>query len=122
MCDNWCDYAIFVYFVNVIECKDMAEIHKKIDHEYFELITSGQKTFEYRVNDFECNPGDILVLEEYEYNNSRDGVTERYPTGRVIRKKVGYVAKTTDFNWLNRPDVKKAFEENGAQIISLLDE
>ena len=49
-------------------------------------------------------------------------VTERYPTGRVIRKKVGYVAKTTDFNWLNRLDVKKAFEENGAQIISLLDE
>ena len=49
-------------------------------------------------------------------------VAERYPTGRVIRKEVGYVAKTTDFNWLNRPDVKKAFEENGAQIISLLDE
>jgi hypothetical protein len=40
----------------------------------------------------------------------------------VIRKKVGYVAKTMDFDWLNRSDVKKALEENGAQIISLLDE
>ena len=122
MCGNWCDYAIFVYFVNVIECKDMAEIHKKINREYFELISSGQKTFEYRVNDFECNPGDVLVLEEYDYENGFDDTVNRHPTGRVIRKKVGYVAKTMDFDWLNRSDVKKALEENGAQIISLLDE
>lgn len=95
---------------------NMAEIHKKIDHEYFELIASGQKTFEYRVNDFECNSGDILVLEEHEYNNSRGGVAERYPTGRVIREKVGYVAKTTDFNWLNCLDVKKAFEKMARKL------
>ena len=42
----------------------MREIHKKISPEYFEAIKSGEKTFEYRVNDFECEPGDILVLEE----------------------------------------------------------
>lgn len=100
----------------------MAEIRKKISKEYFELITSGKKTFEYRVNDFECNPGDILVLEEYEYENHDNDITKRRPTGRKIRKKVGYVARTKDFEWINRPDVKAAFEKNGAQIISLLDE
>lgn len=29
----------------------MREIHKKISPEYFEAVLSGQKTFEYRVND-----------------------------------------------------------------------
>lgn len=101
----------------------MAEIHKKISREYYELIASGQKTFEYRVNDFECKPGDVLVLEEYEYVDGHDDKADhRHPTGRIIRKRVGYVAKTKDFEWLNRPDVKVAFEKNGAQIISLLDD
>lgn len=45
----------------------MKEIHKKISPEYFEKILTGEKTFEYRINDFDCQPGDILVLEEYEY-------------------------------------------------------
>lgn len=100
----------------------MAEIHKKINREYFELIVSGQKTFEYRVNDFECNPGDVLVLEEYEYENGYHDKDNRHPTGRTVRKKVGYVAKIKDFDWLDRPDVKAAFDKNGAQIISLLDD
>lgn len=47
---------------------------------------------------------------------------DRYPTGRSLRKKVGYVAKVKDFDWLERPDVKADFEKYGAQIISLLDE
>ena len=100
----------------------MREIHKKINREYFELIISGQKTFEYRVADFECEPGDVLVLEEYEYNNCYGDKENRRPTGRVLRKKVGYVARIKDFEWLERPDVKASLEENGAQIISLLDE
>lgn len=99
----------------------MREIHKKINPEYFDSILSGQKTFEYRVNDFECQPGDILILEEYK-NIESQGITERRPTGRTIRKKVGYVAHTADFDWLNRPDVKADLEKYGAQIISLLDE
>ncbi len=100
----------------------MAEIHKKINHEYFERIASGEKTFEYRVADFECRPGDILVLEEYEYDNGYDDKINRRPTGRAIRKKVGYVARTKDFEWLDRPDVKADLEKYGAQIFSLLDE
>jgi hypothetical protein len=100
----------------------MKEIHKKISPEYFEKILSGEKTFEYRVNDFDCQPGDILVLDEYEYTQGQGTTDGRRATGRSIRKKVGYVAKTADFDWLDRPDVKADLEKYGAQIISLLDE
>ena len=100
----------------------MKEIHKKISPEYFEKILSGEKTFEYRVNDFDCQPGDILVLDEYEYTKGQGTTEGRRPTGRSIRKKVGYVGRTLDFDWLNRPDVKADLEKYGAQIISLLDE
>lgn len=100
----------------------MREIHKKIDTEYFEAILSGQKTFEWRVNDFECEPGDILILDEWIYEDGRDATSGRRPTGRSIRKKVGFVARTKDFDWLERPDVKADFEKYGAQVISLLDE
>jgi len=100
----------------------MREIHKKISPEYFEAIASGQKTFEYRLNDFVCEPGDVLVLDEYEYPNGQGTLEGRYPTGRFLRKTVGYVAHTTDFDWLGRPDVKVDFEKYGAQIISLVDE
>lgn len=98
------------------------EIHKKISREYFEQIESGFKTFEFRVNDFECEPGDILVLEEWEYGQDDSSKEDRRPTGREIRKKVGYVGHTKDFAWLNRPDVRVEYEKHGAQIISLLDE
>ncbi len=99
----------------------MREIHKKISPEYFEAVLSGEKTFEWRVNDFECEPGDILILDEYEYTQGQGTTDGRYPTGRSIRKKVGYVAHTSDFDWLKRPDVKADFEKYGGQIISLLD-
>ncbi len=100
----------------------MREIHKKISPEYFEAVLSGEKTFEYRVNDFECELGDVLVLEEYVYTKGQGTTEGRKPTGRSIRKRVGYVAHTTDFDWLDRPDVKADFEKYGAQIISLMDE
>ena len=31
----------------------MREVYKKVSREYFEQVQSGQKTFEYRVDDFE---------------------------------------------------------------------
>ena len=61
----------------------MREIHKKLSKEYFDEIASGRKTFEYRVNDFDCEPGDILVLEEYEYDQGQGTTAGRRPTGRV---------------------------------------
>lgn len=100
----------------------MREFHKKISPEYFEKILSGEKTFEYRVYDFECEPGDILVLDEYEYTKGQSTTEGRHPTGRSLRKRVGFVGRTKDFDWLERPDVKVALEKHGAQIIALLDE
>ncbi len=56
------------------------EIHKKISPEYFEKVLSREKTFEYRVNDFECEPGDILVLDEYAYDLGQATTEGRHPT------------------------------------------
>lgn len=99
----------------------MKEVRKKLSKKYFDLIESGDKTFEFRVADFDVEPGDTLILEEFEYENDDDTLARRI-TGRTLRRKVGFVGKTKDFKWLERPDVKATAEEHGFQIISLLPE
>ena len=89
----------------------MAEIHKKIWATYFEEVAKGNKTFELRLADWKCEPGDVLVLEEVDDET-------KLPTGRSIRKRVGFVGKTKDFSFWPEEDVEKY----GYQIISLLDE
>ncbi|MBM4177190.1 DUF3850 domain-containing protein [Candidatus Gribaldobacteria bacterium] len=86
----------------------MAIIKKKIWPEYFELVKSGKKNFELRVNDFEVSEGDTLLLEEF------NPTTKEY-TGRVVEKKVGYVLnfKLDDFGQ------KALIEENGLVVIAL---
>lgn len=37
---------------------------KKIWPEYFDKISNGEKKFELRLADWECKPGDTLVLRE----------------------------------------------------------
>jgi ASC-1-like (ASCH) protein len=64
-------------------------IVKKILPEYFDLILSGKKKYEFRVADFEVEEGDVLVLEEWD---SLDHST-RKPTGRVIEKNCYVSAK-----------------------------
>lgn len=86
-------------------------ITKKIDKQYFEQILSGQKTFELRLADWECRPGDTLELVEIEDKTHQQ-------TGRTIRKKVGTVTKTNDLDFWP----KEAIEQHGYQIISLLEE
>lgn len=84
------------------------KIEKKIWPEYFEEIKSGRKTFELRLADWECKPGDILVLKEW------DPETKQY-TGREIEKTVTYVRKTKDLSLFPKEDVEKY----GYQIISI---
>ncbi len=84
-------------------------IKKKIWPEYFDAIASGKKKFELRLNDFEVNEGDTLVLKEW------DPSTKKY-TGRNVEKKVTYVAKFM-IDTLFWP--KKDIEEKGIQIMSL---
>ncbi len=86
----------------------MAVIKKKIWPEYFNLVSSGKKKFELRVNDFEINEGDTLILEEW------DPKTKNY-TGRKTKKRAGFILKfrIDDFG---QADLIK---EKGIQVISL---
>ena len=43
----------------------MNKIEKKVWPEYFQQILYGKKTFEIRLNDFEINEGDTLLLKEW---------------------------------------------------------
>ena len=82
-------------------------IEKKIWPQYFEKILSGDKKYELRLADWECNPGDILLLQEW------DPETENY-SGREIKKEVSYVIKTKNIDFWPKEDVDKY----GYQIIS----
>ncbi len=85
----------------------MSKIEKKIWPEYFQAVLEGKKTYELRLADFECKPGDILVLKEW------DPATKQY-SGREIEKTVSYVGKTKDYNFWPAEDIDKY----GYQIIS----
>jgi len=89
----------------------MKRIEKKVWPEYFERLLSGDKTFELRLADWECNEGDTLILKEY------DPKTKEY-SGRQIEKKVTYIIKTKNAeNW--GMWTKEEIEKFGFQIISL---
>ncbi len=90
----------------------MKKIEKKIRPEYFKEIFLGKKTFELRLNDFEIEEGDILVLKEW------DPKTENY-SGREIEKKVGCVGRWK-IDELTTFWPKEEIENKGLQIISLL--
>ncbi len=83
------------------------KIEKKIWPEYFQKILDGVKTYELRLADFECKPGDILVLKEW------DPETKEY-TGRVIEKEVTYVGKTKGIKFWTKEEIEK----HGFQIIA----
>lgn len=84
------------------------KIEKKVWPEYFAKIASGEKTYELRLADWECNSGDILVLREW------DPKIKEY-TGRVLEKEVGYVLKTKNVKLFTPEEIEKY----GFQIISL---
>ena len=78
------------------------EVVKKAYTEPFEKILLGEKKFDIRLNDFEINEGDILVLKEIDEKKNF--------TGREIRKKVNYILKTKNIDWWDDKDIiKKGF-------------
>lgn len=86
-------------------------ISKKVLPEYFQDILDGKKKYELRLNDFDIEPGDTLVLEEY---TSADHAT-RQATGRVLEKQVTYLRKfKLQDLWFSEEDIK----QKGFQIIS----
>ncbi len=71
--------------------------------EYFDLIASGKKKYEFRVADFDVEDGDTLVLEEWDSLDPNI----RKATGRVIEKKVSYARKFTFEEFKQRKDIEK---------------
>lgn len=90
------------------------KITKKVLPDYFQDIVDGKKKYELRLNDFEIEPGDTLILEEW---TSSDSAT-RQPTGRVLEKKVTYIRKfkLQDLWWS-----ELELTDKGIQIISFED-
>ena len=82
------------------------KIENKVWPEYFQKILDGDKNFEVRLADFECNPDDVLILKEW------NPVVNKY-TGREIEKIVTYVGKTKDFKFWTSEEIEKY----GYQII-----
>lgn len=89
----------------------MKTVEKKCNREYFEHVLSGSKTFELRLQDFDIEEGDTLLLKEW------DPETKTY-TGRELTRTVGFVGK-----W-KLPELtvfysQAELDKKGIQIISL---
>ena len=84
------------------------KIEKKTWPDYFQKILDGNKNFEIRLADWECEEGDTLVLKEW------DPELKRY-TGRVVEKEVTYIAKTKEMKFFSEDDVEKY----GYQVIGI---
>jgi len=86
----------------------MSEIVKKIDKELFELILSGKKRFEVRIED-DCkfNEEDILILKEKDESGNF--------TGRQLRKKISFILRTKECTWWKKEDIAK----HGFTVLSL---
>ena len=87
------------------------EIHKKTISSLFVEVLNGNKTFDVRLADWQCNSGDILILDEIDDET-------KIPTGRSVRKKVGYILNTKETSFFSKRDIEKY----GLQVISLLEE
>ncbi|OGM17689.1 hypothetical protein A2V56_00615 [Candidatus Woesebacteria bacterium RBG_19FT_COMBO_42_9] len=83
------------------------KIRKKTWSEAFEKILSGEKTFDVRLANFKCKPGDILVLEEYDLK------LKKY-TGRKVEKEITFVLNTKKQKYWSQSDINKV----GLQIIA----
>ncbi len=87
------------------------KIEKKVQSPYFEAILKGDKNFEVRLNDFECNESDVLVLREWDQKKNDH-------TGRTLEKKIIYIVRTKDLPFWSKEEVDK----NGYQIIGFREE
>jgi len=84
-------------------------IEKKVQQKYFEAVVEGKKRFEIRLADFECKPGDILVLKE------QDQKTKKL-TGRKIECEVLYKFNTKD---IEKFYTKEEIDKHGLMILAI---
>jgi hypothetical protein len=83
------------------------KIEKKSWPQEFGKMLNGEKTFDLRLADFECRPGDAILFREW------DPKTRQY-TGRSMEKTVSFVFRTKDQKFWKKEDVEKY----GFQVIS----
>jgi hypothetical protein len=83
-------------------------IEKKAWPELFQKVLTKEKRFDLRIADFECRPGDVLVLREW------DPVRECY-TGRTLEKEITYVMRTKGLEFFSQDDI----DEHGFIVMSL---
>ncbi len=83
-------------------------IEKKCWPDMFRAILEGRKRFDARIADFDCRPGDILVLREWDPGKGAF-------TGRVLEKSVGYAMRTKDALFWDQA----ALQKHGLLIMSL---
>lgn len=60
----------------------------KIEREFFDTVTKGDKTFEVRINDRDFQVGDILGLNEVD--------TDKVETGRCTLAEITYILSKND--------------------------
>ncbi len=87
----------------------MAKIKKKVQQEYFEAVVDGKKRFEVRLADFECRPGDTLVLQE-----QKQGTDEL--SGRELDCEVLFKFNTKD---MERFHTKEELEKHGLFVLAI---
>lgn len=85
----------------------MRRIEKKTVPVLFEKVLNGEKNFDLRIAEFECEVGDVLVLREW------DPEMKEY-TGRQMEKTVTFVMKTKDLRFWSQEDI----EELGFLVMS----
>lgn len=78
----------------------MVVVEKKCWPEFFWKISNGEKNCEFRLADFSLNPGDTLVLKEF------DPATQKF-TGRELRKKCKIVTLFNPVEMYKPEDMKK---------------
>jgi len=77
------------------------KIEKRVQQEYFTAVADGRKRFEVRLADFDCHPGDTLMLQE-----QKPGGQEL--TGRELECEVLYCFNTKDIEkFYSKEDIDK---------------
>jgi hypothetical protein len=78
----------------------MRRIEKKTVPDLFEKVLNGEKNFDLRIAEFECEVGDVLVLREW------DPEMNQY-TGRQLERTVSFVMKTKDLRFWSQEDINE---------------
>ncbi len=89
----------------------MAIVKKKLWKEYFDAVVTGDKKAEFRLGDTDIQPGDTLILEEWDKD-------KKEYTGRSTEKRVTYVSRFK-LDDIDRFWTKEEVAQYGVQIISM---